>query len=375
MNEPKPKSLDEKEALISELEEMNRQIQDFKFQIVAYERSKTSDKGLFASFNNYGETPESRREFAGFPIAKNPDGFSRAQIAQAKTVFNVFASSYSESFKDRREHWEGQLKEAEKRKMVILERLLQRGVNIPAEIATPLTDGVIGEVKSTVEKSNAPLSDADKLSAVQKQIEDLKRQAEILTNRVAYNKKYPTPESIPVPEDGQALPSDEDYPHILDIHKAIERAVADGKYINALDTKAENDKRINYLKHLLENSPEIKNVIDANKKSGVDKIYISFSEDQALFLRSLQDNQEFSRFETGFSSTLSNEPETKGVIKYTDYDDSEMSQLRYNHDVLAYAESTLKSQSDQLPKWLIEVKGEFERLFSEKVNGAAELNE
>lgn len=366
MNEPKPKSLDENEALIIELKEMNRQIQDFQRQIDAYERIKISDEGFSTSFNNYGETPESRREFTGFPTAKNPDGFSRAQIAQAKTVFNAFAASYSESFKDRREHWEGQLQEAEKRKMVILERLLQRGVNIPAEIATPLTDGVIGEVKSTVEKSNAPLSDADKLSAVQKQIEDLKRQAESLTKRVAYSKKYPTPESISVPEDEKALPSDEDYPYILDIHKAIERAVADGKYINALDTKAENDKRIRYLKYLLENSPEIKNVIDANKKSGVDKMYVSFSPEQALFLRSLQDNQEFSRFETGFGSTVKKEPETKGVIKYTDYDDSEMSQLRYNRDVLAYAEGVLKVQSDQLPKWLIEVKSEFERLFPKK---------
>ena len=352
----KPASLEMRNKLLEELGKLNRQIREFRQEIGVYEKSENSDKGLIATFSSYSE----RNSFTGFPVAKNEDGFSKGEIAGAMKVFDVFSTRYLEHSEGNKKTWEFKLKQAETRKMAILEELHALGVPTPLESSTPSVDINDAEIQGSKKE---PSSDTGKLGALQQQIEQLTKQAESLTKRIAYDKKFPTPASISVPEDGTTLPSIEDYPRILDIHVAIEQAEADGKYIYALDTKAENNKRIKYLNHLLENSPETKQIVKANESAGAHRMSVSFSPEQELFIRQLQDVPEFARFETAFSTTVRKEPEQKGVIQYTDYDGSDMSNLRYQLDVLLYAEGFFENRSENLPKWLVEKKVELERLF------------
>ncbi len=358
MEAPKPLSSEQRrEALTKELGEMNKQILNFKRQIADYEDGESANAGLVGSFKNYG-VYQGGGGYAGFPVARNEDGFSKKEVAEAKRVFEVFSAGYVKHHQQNKEHWDSELKAAEKSKSRILEELVALGVAAPVEnVATAQPEeSATSDVAEKIDKPRPPLSKADRLKAHE-------AQANVLRESIKYEEKYPSPEAIVIPKDLKTLPDSDSYPRLLYIHSALDQAEAEAKWITGTDNVKEQQDKIKYLKLLAENSPERKMVDAANEKAGADKEQVSFSREQASFLYHLYDSTEFSRFESNFNSTLDKLSERNGVIKNADYDDSDMSTLRYKRDVLLYAEGALKSKSGELPKWLIEAKAEFERLF------------
>ncbi len=342
-------------ALTEELTLMDSQIQKFTNEIDSYDKTLSSEEAFRSSFATYSSSPN---KFSGFP-ARNEDGFSGKEVKIAQKVFEVFSRNYIKHHEDLKKQFLDGLKIAKDRKIKILEKLRELGATLSPKAVEMTRD----------DQENSPaetLTDKEKLVLLQQEMVLLQREIESVSKRADYQEKYPSPESIVVPEDGETLPQGTDYPHLLDIHAALEQAQKDGQYIYALDTKAENDKRIKYLKRLIKNSPEHKQVADANERAGVEKISVSFSREQALFLRTLQDDPEISRLESQFSSGLERKPEKNGVIELVDYEGSDMSQVRYHRDLLSYIEKSLKSNHGELPQWFIQKKQEFEKLFPEK---------
>ncbi len=173
-----------------------------------------------------------------------------------------------------------------------------------------------------------------------------------------YKELYPTPEDIKVPEDRRTLP--EVFPSLYDIGVAIDKAEKDLTYVSGIQNSQEIKDRIAYLKLLREKSPETKMIDLENEKQGVNTFNISFSTDQALFVRGLfaPDNSDnnLNSLETSFSDSLSESDKEK-------YGPDDAGTVRRARDFIQYLEQYFISKGEKAPEWLRVKKNEFEALF------------